>query len=71
METVNVSNSSMISSITYDRESKELIVMFNNGGQYKYFDVPAEVFDHMSTLTEGLGKFFTSDVKTKYQYEKV
>lgn len=71
METINVSNSSMISSITYDRESKELIVMFNNGGQYKYFDVPAEVFDQMSTMTEGLGKFFASNVKAKYQYEKI
>lgn len=71
METINVSNSSMISTITYDRDSQEMIVTFNNGGEYKYFDVPPEVFEQMSTMTEGLGKFFTVNVKSKYRYVKI
>jgi hypothetical protein len=71
METINVSNSSMISTLTYDRDAQELIVTFKNGGQYKYFDVPPELFSEMSTITENLGKFFTANVKTKFRFEKI
>lgn len=71
METIQVSNSSMISTIYYDRESQELIVTFKNGGQYKYFDVPAELFEQLSSVTENLGKFFTANVKTKFRFEKI
>lgn len=71
MKTINVSNSSMISTITYDRDTQELIVTFNNGGQYKYFDVPPELFDQLATVTENMGKFFTANVKTKFRYEKI
>ena len=47
------------------------IVTFKNGGQYKYFDVPAELFEQLSTITENLGKFFTANVKTKFRFEKI
>lgn len=71
METINVSNSSMISTLDYDRENQELTVTFKSGGKYKYFDVPPDVFDQMSATEESIGKFFTVNVKTKYRYEKI
>jgi len=63
--------SSMISSAHWDDEIQELTVTFNNGGSYKYFDVPRSVFEEMRTQTENVGKWFTANIKNKYRYEKV
>lgn len=63
--------SSMLSSAEYDDETSELTVTFNNGGAYKYFDVPRSAFEEMSAQTENVGKWFTANVKNKYRYEKV
>lgn len=69
--TINVTRSSMISQLAYDSEAKELTVTFNNGGQYKYFDVPANVFDALISNEDSIGKYFSANVKTKFKYEKI
>ncbi len=38
-------DSSMISAFKYDPATKELDVMFNRTGMYRYFDVPQDVID--------------------------
>lgn len=63
--------SSMLSLAEYDDETQELTVTFNNGGEYKYFDVPRSVFEEMRAQTENVGKWFTANVKNRYRYEKV
>jgi hypothetical protein len=47
-----------------------LIVTFSNGGEYRYFDVPKDVFDAMLNA-ESEGKYFTTNVKNKYKYERI
>lgn len=61
----------MLSSATYDETTQELTVTFNNGGQYKYFDVPSAIFNLFATCEENVGKWFTTNIKNKYRYEKV
>jgi hypothetical protein len=63
--------SSMLSSATYDEETQELIVTFNNGGEYKYFDVPNHIWLDFKAQNENVGKWFTTNIKNKYRYEKV
>lgn len=69
METIQVSNSSMISTIDYDNDSKEMTVTFKNGNQYKYFDVPREEFEALRQ-SESIGSYFNK-IKSKYQFEKI
>lgn len=69
METIQVSNSSMISTIDYDSENQELTVTFKNGNQYKYFDVPREEFEALRQ-SESIGSYFNK-IKSKYQFEKI
>lgn len=61
----------MLSSAIYDEMTQELVVTFNNGGEYKYFDVPPAVFNLLATCEENVGKWFTTNIKNKYRYEKV
>lgn len=69
METIQVSNSSMISTIDYDNDSKEMTVTFKNSNQYKYFDVPREEFETLKT-SESIGTAFNK-IKNKYRFEKL
>lgn len=69
METIQVSNSSMISTIDYDNDSKEMTVTFKNGNQYKYFDVPREEFEALRQ-SESIGTAFNK-IKNKYRFEKL
>ena len=69
IETIQVSNSSMISTIDYDNDSKEMTVTFKNGNQYKYFDVPREEFEALRQ-SESIGSYFNK-IKSKYQFEKI
>lgn len=55
----------------YNDETQELTVTFNNSGEYKYFDVPPEIFSEMTSQKEAIGKWFTANIKNKYRYEKV
>ena len=68
---IDVTRSSMISALDYDEAVQELTVTFNNGGKYKYFDVPKEAFDALLADEESIGKHFGSRIKNKYRYEKV
>lgn len=64
-------SSSTIGGSIYDKETKELIVIFNNGGRYKYHNV--EPTDYMRLETaESNGTSFTKYIKNKYQnFEKL
>ena len=69
METIQVSNSSMISTIDYDNDSKEMTVTFKNGNQYKYFDVPREEFEALRQ-SESIGSYFNK-IKSKKKKKKI
>lgn len=60
-------NSSMLSSVSYDTETKEMTVVFLNGKQYIYEDVDKSIYDGM-VKAQSAGKYFNSikkDLKVK------
>lgn len=62
--------SSNVRKIGYDESSKSLYVMFNNGGLYKYEDVPKSVYDDLNN-TESIGSFLSKQIKGRYSYERI
>lgn len=64
--------SSNIKAVGYDKKEKELEVHFHSGGEYKYNDVPANVF-HRLLKVKSPGKFFHKHIKkdSPYSYEKI
>ena len=70
MITIETIRSSMLKSISYDEVEEVLTIIFANGGEYNYFDVPKEIFNELINA-ESEGKYFTAHIKNKYKYEKV
>jgi hypothetical protein len=69
MELVKV-ESSTINRIGYDLATHALLVEFKNYSVYVYDGVAEEVYtDFLSS--ESKGKFFASDIKSKYEYFKL
>ena len=68
---INVTiNSSNISSASYDTESQDLTITFNNGGIYVYNKVPWDIFTKFR-MSESQGKFFNANIARTYKYTKV
>jgi len=61
MKLINV-ESSNVKSVGY--ENNTLIVLFKNGGLYKYIDIPETVYDEL-LLAESIGKYLNTEVKKK------
>jgi len=64
--------SSNIKALGYNKELKELYVMFNNNTIYKYTPVEEHAYDSFKT-TQSIGKFFYAFIKSNklYKFEKV
>ena len=60
--------SSNIKRIGYD--DKCLLVEYMSGAMYKYKDVPRSVYKQFLEA-ESKGRFMNSEVKGKYEYERV
>jgi len=69
VETKAIENSSNIISISYTNNNS-LLVLFKNGGEYIYKAVPKEIYEEI-VKAESAGKYLTSAVKGKYEYEKL
>jgi hypothetical protein len=61
--------SSNICASTYDRTSKNLTIIFNNGGQYKYPNVSETDYTRFE-IADSQGVVFNSHIK-KYDFEKL
>lgn len=60
-------NSSMLSSCSYNDETEELTVTFQNGNDYTYEDVDRRIYDEL-TNAQSAGKYFNlikKDLKVK------
>jgi hypothetical protein len=62
--------SSNIDSIGYDPEENILQIKFNSGGIYNYHNVPRRVYTTL-LAAPSKGKYFHSDIKSKFKYVKV
>lgn len=57
--------SSTICATTFDTTTKELTVIFNNGGQYKYSNVSLTDYTRIE-ISESTGSDFNTHIKKKY-----
>lgn len=69
MQQYDFTNSSFLASCQYDEEKQLLTVIFRNGKEYQYADVPKEVFEEFKDA-ESAGIYFSSQIKNKYQAPK-
>ena len=58
--------SSNILRVRYDDKEKAMEVEFNNGGTYRYADVPKKLFEGM-VQAPSAGKYFFAEIKGKFE----
>ncbi len=51
-------------------DGTDLYLEFNNGGVYRYAEVPKKVFDDL-LVAESAGKFFHAEIKPKFVATKI
>ena len=61
--------SSDIASFGYDVDRQTLEIEFHATGVYRYFSVPAEIFESLRTAPSP-GKYFLKNIKGKFAWEK-
>jgi hypothetical protein len=62
--------SSSIAGFDYDRSARTLDIEFKDSQTtYRYFDVPADVFDDMQAAPSK-GRFFSESIRGLYRYER-
>ena len=62
--------SSTVAKVGYNPETSELLVEFSSGAQYRYEAVEKEVYDSLLGA-ESVGKFLNSNIKQKYEFQKI
>lgn len=62
-------DSSQIASVGYDQDTEELEIEFHNGSLYVYKNVPFNEFQSLMDA-ESVGKYFSSNIKNKYQWSR-
>lgn len=67
--TKNVVSSNIVS-VGYDQSKKSLFVNFKNGSEYRYDNVPVEVFEELIGA-ESVGAFLNKQIKNVYEFEKI
>lgn len=63
-------DSSMISAFKYDQIKKQLDVMFNRTGTYRYYDVPADVVEGLREA-DSKGSYMRYAIIDMFGYEKL
>ena len=62
--------SSVMQSIQYVPETQHLIIKFNSGATYRYFDVPEKVF--LSLIEDkSAGHYFNHYIKNIFNYDRI
>jgi len=61
---------STIKQVGYYDEDETLVVEFNDGGIYEYYDVPKHIYNDL-LLGNNPGKTLLKEVKGRYEYEKI
>jgi hypothetical protein len=69
MSWIATPESSNIAGFDYDANQKVLLVEFNNGGRYNYYDVPENVFEGMKAAASK-GQFLAQNVKNVFRYAR-
>lgn len=67
---ISIYESSNIYKSVYHILDNDLYITFNNGGIYKYSNVDMVTFLKMQE-SDSIGKFFASNIKSKFDVEKI
>lgn len=67
---INEIQSSNIQKTEFDTQTKDLVVVFNNGLIYSYENVPHQLYTQFRSA-ESQGKFFNSKIAKNYKYKKL
>jgi hypothetical protein len=59
--------SSVITRIAYDEDSRVLDIWFHDSGRYCYFDVPGEVYEGLRTAPSA-GHYFAEQIRGRYRF---
>ena len=70
MENFEFKNSSNIKSASYDTDTKDMTIIFKGDSKYVYRDIPVDVYKKF-TEAESAGKFFYSNIRNHYKYNKM
>jgi hypothetical protein len=62
--------SSNLKKAEYDTTTKVMLVEFNNGLKYEYYDIPHQIFTQMR-MSESQGKFFGSKIAKTFKFKKL
>jgi hypothetical protein len=62
--------SSAIRSVGYDFRRATLDIEFVHGGLYRYFDVPASLYDAFMQA-ESKGQFFHAEIRDRFRFERL
>lgn len=62
--------SSNLSKIRYDNESRTLEIEFKGGRRYQYFDVPERVFDGLRKA-DSHGSYFHEHIRGSFRYARL
>lgn len=62
--------SSQLSEVGYDPETKKLEIQFKNGAVYEYDNVPQSTYDELMAA-ESVGAYFNKFVKWGFVYRKL
>ena len=68
--TMNSVTSSNIREMGYHEESRQLRVLFTNGGLFQYKDVPPEVVSEMMK-SDSVGSYFSKNIRTTFTCVKL
>jgi len=63
-------NSSNISEIGYNEDSRTLEILFKNGRLYQYFDVPVPEYNALISAASH-GQYLNSNIKGRFRYARV
>ncbi|MBX3071148.1 MAG: KTSC domain-containing protein [Thermomicrobiales bacterium] len=62
--------SSVIRSVKYRQSEEELLIRFNHGALYIYYEVPATEFAGL-LAAESHGQYFNAFIRSGYNYQEV
>ncbi len=68
-EWISTPQSSNVAGFSYDETSQILIVEFNSGSRYNYYDVPQHVYDGMKSA-DSKGRYLNAEIKGVYRYAR-
>jgi KTSC domain len=62
--------SSVIASVDYDEDTRELDIIFTSGKIYRYFDVPLAIYaEFLDAASKGV--FFNANIKDAFRFAEV